>query len=316
MSVDAGNRALGQGRWKEAAEAFRAALTQEQSGPALYGLGQALWWLGDMSASLAHLEQACAAFHRIPDPAYAAACALRISLHQRAHLGNPAAAAGWLARAERLIEEQQVDFLRGELFLTKSCVTEDPATGERFARQAIEFAKESGDADLELCGISQLGSWLVEQGRTEEGLALLGEAMAACAGGETANLETVVFTSCSTMVASARCADFTRAVQWVREAERVAKEHAVPFLHAECRAVYASVLFATGLWDRVEEIASEAIAISRGEAPAYHTAALATLAELRLAQGRLEEAERLLAGFEDQVACASRSSARVASAAV
>ncbi len=155
-----------------------------------------------------------------------------------------------------------------------------------------------GDVDLELCSLSQLGASLVEQGRVDEGLALLGEAMPACLGGETANIETVVFANCRTMVSCARCADFERAVQWVRAAERVAVERSVPFLHAECRTVYTNVLFATGAWDKVEETAKTALAMSRGQVPAYQASVLATLAELRLAQGRLEEAERLLAGFE------------------
>lgn len=302
-AIDAGNDALKQAEWQAAADAFRSALGGEQDAEALLGLGQALWWLGNMPDAIAHLERAYGAFRRRPDPIYAAVCALRLGFHQRAHLANVAAAEGWIARTTRLVDEHGLDMLRGELLLIRAYVTEDPSAGERWAREAFAFAKAQGDIDLELCSLSQIGASLVEQGRVDDGLVLLGEAMAACLGGETANVETVVFASCRTMVACARCADFARAVQWVRAAERVAVERAVPFLHAECRTVYANVLFATGEWKTLEETARAALAMSQGQVPAYQASALATLASLRLAQGRLEEAERLLEGVASDPTC-------------
>jgi DNA-binding CsgD family transcriptional regulator len=300
--IETGGAALRECRWSDAARAFRGALDGDQAAEALLGLGQALWWLGDLRQAMAHLEQGYAAFRRRPDPVAAAACALRLAFHHHGHLANPAAADGWLARASRLIEEHQLEPLQGELLLIKAYLSDDAGASEAWARDALARGKAMGDVDLELCSLSQLGAALVAQGRVDEGLPLLGEAMAACLGGETANLETVVFASCRTMVSCARCADFARAVQWVRAAERVAVERSVPLLHAECRTVYTDVLFATGAWDKVEETAKAALALSQGQAPAYEAAALATLAELRLAQGRLEEAEQLLAGFESNPA--------------
>lgn len=301
-SIDAGHVALKQGHWQAAADAFRTALDGAQAPEAMLGLGQAHWWLGDMTQGMAYLERAYAAFRHRGDPVNAAVCALRLAIHHRGHLGNTAAAHGWLARTARLVEENQIGFLQGELTLLKAYVTEDARASEQWAREALACAKTMGDIDLELCSLSQLGASLVEQGRVTEGLALHGEAMAACLGGETANLETIVFANCRTMVSCARCADFARAVEWVRAAERLAVERSVPFLHAECRTVYTNVLFATGEWDKVEDTARSAVAMSRGQATAYQAAALAILAELRLAQGRIEEAERLLAGFESHAA--------------
>lgn len=244
--IDTGNAALKEGRWQAAADTFLGAIDGDQHAEALLGLGQALWWLGDMAEGMTHLERAYAAFRHRPDPVWASACAIRLAFHHHGHLANPTVANGWLARASRLIEEHQLDFLQGELFLIKAYVTDDARAGETWAREALTRGKAMGDVDLELCSLSQLGASLVEQGRVDEGLALLGEAMAACLGGETANLETLVFANCRTMVSCARCADFARAVQWVRAAERVAVERSVPFLHAECRTVYTNVLFATG----------------------------------------------------------------------
>ena len=78
----------------------------------------------------------------------------------------------------------------------------------------------------------------------------------------------------------------------------------LPVLYAFCRTLYGSVLFATGAWKRAEEELRVALEMSRTSLTGIHGVALASLAELRLAQGAIEEAERLVAGFEDHPATA------------
>ena len=77
-----------------------------------------------------------------------------------------------------------------------------------------------------------------------------------------------------------------------------------PYLNATCRAHYGGVLVATGNWHDAEEELIAALELSENALPAVRGEALTRLAELRLAQGRLEEAEWLLAGFEDHEAAA------------
>jgi tetratricopeptide (TPR) repeat protein len=190
--VAAGNGALQAGAWEEARDSFRAALECGESAEALFGLGTALFWLADLRGTVTSLEQAYAAFRRRPDPALAAAAALRLSFHHEAHLASPAAAAGWLARGARLIEDFGLDALRGELLLMRACLDGDSPAGEGWARAALDLGRRTGDPDLELCALSQLGALLVGQGRVAEGLALLDEAMAGSFGGEPRSLETVV----------------------------------------------------------------------------------------------------------------------------
>lgn len=298
-----GQAAMKAGRWQAAADSFTRALTSEVRAEALLGLGQALWWLGDAGRAMARLEEAYAAFTERDEPPWAAACALRIAFHQRAHLANPAAAQGWFARATRLIDTHALDFLQGEHLLMQSYLEPNGAKAETAARGALACGRTSGDRDLELSALSQLGASLVDQGRVDEGMTLLGEAMAACLGRETDNLETIVFANCTTMVACVRCADFARAAQWARAGKQLAERHGIPYLDIECRAVYAEVQFSLGHWPEATDLARATMAMAEGHAPAYQSAGAAILARIRLAEGRLEEAERLLAGLEAYDVC-------------
>ena len=295
-----GNEALVAGNWLSARDSFRAALELDETAEALLGLAEALWWLGEIHDSAAYRERAYAEFRRRPDRARAAECALVLCVHYRANLGNAAASAGWLARATRLVEEFELDEMRGWLPLMRASDAGDPAEGERLAREARALAEQSGDLDLELCALAELGSALVRQGLVAEGLEALDEAMAGSLGGEGSSLDTVVYTSCNMISSCVGCAEFERAVQWLRAADRFTERFGCPFLYAYCRTLYGAVLVATGDWDRAEAELNKALEMSRESLPPLHELALATLAELRLAQGRIEEAERLVAGLPSQ----------------
>lgn len=298
--IAAGSRALGAGDWPAARDSFRAALELRETPEALVGLADATWWLGDIHESAASRERAYAVFRRRPDPPLAAECALVLCIHHRANLGNAVASAGWLARATRLVEEFGLEEMRGWLLILRAADPGDPILSEKLAREARGLAGESGDLDLELCALAEIGTALVRQGRVAAGLQALDEAMAGSLGGEGGAFDTVVYTSCNMISSCASCAEFERAVQWVRAADRFTERYGCPFLYVYCRTVYGGVLVATGAWGEAETELMTALEMSRGSLPSVHGSALATLAELRLAQGRIEEAERLVAGLEDQ----------------
>lgn len=290
--------ALDQGQWQLASDRFQALLELERTPDALFALATATWWLGDMPGTVDHLEEAYAGFRRRDDALFAAATAIRLAFHSGLHLGNPAAARGWLARATRLVDEHTLEPLRGELCLTQSCLADEPKLATEAARRALDLGRAARDPDLELCALGQLGASLVEQGEIGEGIALLEEAMAGSLGGEPRNIGTVAFTSCVTMLACARCADFERARCWVEATERFAARHGSPYHTVECRVVHAQILLATGDWAAAETALETALGQARGRLPQQHAIALVTLAELRLCQGRLEEAGRLIEGLQ------------------
>ena len=317
--VEAGQEALVRGAWEEARSvferalhtgdrdaakhSFQAVLDSEGSAEIFSGLAEALWWLGEIRESIDCWEQAYSGFRQRPDPAQAALVAIQLGILYDANLGNRAAAAGWVAHAARLVDEHALEPLRGWILIAKAVDCADPSEHEALARQAHQLGRTSGDRDLELCALTQIGVALIDQGRITEGIAFHDEAMAGALAGE-GQLDTVVFTACEMMTSYSRCAQYQRMAQWIRAADRFVERYGCPYLNASCRTHYGEVLFATGDWARAEEELLAALRLSENSLPAVQVEAQATLAELRLAQGRVEEAERLITGFEDHEASA------------
>ena len=235
----------------------------------------------------------------------AAATALQLASHYGGSLGDVPSANGWGARAARLVEEFELTPLEGWVLLGRAAGANaggNPTMGEDFARQARDVARRSSDTDLELCALSQIGGALVLMGRVEEGALLLDEAMAGALAGE-GGPETVVHASCVTIICCNRAAELKRAAQWIRAASEFNRRYGSPHLDAVCRTAYAEVLLATGRWAEAErELETALQKMSKTAEAAVRAEALAKLAGLRLAQGRLEEAARLLDGFEDHPA--------------
>jgi DNA-binding CsgD family transcriptional regulator len=285
------------GDWPAARDAFSAVLEVAEAPEAFFGLANALFWLGDLAGTIANCEKAYAGFRRRGDPMFAAGAALSLVGYNKGYLGNTAAARGWLSRAARIIENEAPE-LRGELLGATAYVTDDPVESEALARQAAEIGRANGNSDLELMAMHAVGQALVQQGRTEEGMSLLDEAMAGVIGGEGSDPMTVAQVSCMTMVVCGSCFDLQRATQWVQSLESFIDRYGCPFLYAECRTYYGRVLFENGDWAAAEALLVEAISMSQGVFAAPHAFASGTLAELRLAQGRVEDAARVLHGVE------------------
>jgi DNA-binding CsgD family transcriptional regulator len=292
------------GDWCGARDSFSAALAVTEVPAALFGLSNALFWLGDIAGTIANCEKAYAAFRRRGDLMPAAGAALSLVGYNKGYLGNTAAARGWLARAARIIENE-VPELRGELLGAIAYVTDDPVESEALARQAADIGRANGNSVLELMAMHAVGQALVQQGRTGEGMSLLDEAMAGVIGGEGGDPLAVAQMSCMTMVVCGSCLDIERATQWVQSLERFIERYGCPFLYAECRTYYGRILFENGDWSAAEALLADAISMSRDVFPAPHAFASGTLAELRLAQGRVEDAVRVLRGVEGRAEAAA-----------
>ena len=291
-----------EGRWEEAREGYSSVLDQAGA-PAELGLAEALMWLGDTDGSVRHCQRAYAGFRRASEHMAAGDATILLYFLHRISLGNVAAARGSMARLERLVEEHDLVPLRGWALLLRAHdrgESGDAAGGVALLAGALTSAREGGDLDLELCALSGKGALLVETGRLREGLDLLDEAMAGSIGGEGVRLDTVVFTSCCMITACSRAAQYARAAQWIRASEAFAERTDSFHVHTVCRLHYGSVLLGTGRWDEAEAELAEAMRIARTAEPTMFAEALARMAELRLAQGRVDEAAALLQGVEDR----------------
>ena len=264
--------------------------------------------------AVVHRERAYAGFRRDGELARAARIALWLSREQALVFGNEAVASGWLARAERLLRDVAPGAEQGWLSLARSERTRDPNESARLAEEALAVAETAGDTDLELRALAQLGLAEVSVGRVDDGLARLDEAMAAATAGEPTSLETFADVCCTLMLACDLAGDSERPQQWSAVLEDFVRKYDPVTLLAFCRTCCADVFAANG---RIDAAEGELLAAIRELTDAGQRSRCghpaARLAEIRVLQGRFDEAEQLLDGFEDEPeAVAAAASLRIA----
>jgi DNA-binding CsgD family transcriptional regulator/tetratricopeptide (TPR) repeat protein len=296
----AGWRHFARAEWTAARDAFAAALAEHPDDPeALDGLGQSLWWSGERDAAIDRRREAYAAYRRAGDTRNAGRLATYLAGEHRID-GRSAEAAGWLARARRLLDREGAISEVGWLAIEDAKRAGDPVVAEQHARAALAIAHALADPDVECMALAQLGRAVVRQGRVEEGMALLDEAMTVALGGETSDPLACGDACCTTLVVCDGLADLQRAAQWCEAVVDFTERRRFTPVQAWCRGIFAGVLVRAGEWARAEAVLAEALARQgdrrRGGG---HVLPLAVLAELRLREGRSDEAERLLAGLED-----------------
>ena len=300
--IEAGWQHFARADWAAARDTFAAALGDDPDPEALDGLGQSLWWLGDRDAGIARRREAYAGYRRRGDALRAGRLAVYLSAEHRID-GQDAAAAGWLARARRLLEGHGTVAEAGWLAIEEAKRTADPVVAEAHARTALDVAHALADPDVECMALAQLGRAVVRQGRVAEGVALLDEAMTVALGGESSDPLACGDACCTTLVVCDALADLQRAAQWCEAVVEFTERHGYLPIQSWCRSIYGAVLVRAGDWERAESVLAEALRRRtdrrRGGG---HELPLAVLAELRLRQGRSDEAERLLAGLDEQPA--------------
>ena len=135
--------------------------------------------------------------------------------------------------------------------------------------------------------LAQLGRALVRQGRVDEGMALLDEAMTVALGGETSDPLACGDACCTTLVVCDGLADLDRATQWCEAVVEFTERRRFIPVQSWCRGIYGAVLVRAGDWERAEAVLTEALARRADRAQGGGRALpLAVLADLRLRQGR------------------------------
>ena len=294
----AGQSAIRNADWLEARKQFEIALRESDSPEARDGLGLALWWLNDISASHEQRTQAYLGYKstgNLPKAARLAAWLAREQVFLRA---NVSAMNGWFGRAFRLLEGMDPCAEVGWVKIYQASMSDAPDRKEE-AAEAIEIGRQFHDSDLEVFSLAILGSAFVAQARIKEGMDAIDEAMTAVMSGEVKDYFVASETFCVTLSACELAGDLVRTNHWCESAMEYARRYQCSFLSAYCRTTYGSLLAATGKWKDAESMLTEAIhAFDMGHRGLRVNAVL-KLADLRVSQGRLEEADVLLSGYED-----------------
>jgi ATP/maltotriose-dependent transcriptional regulator MalT len=297
--VSLGQFALENAQWEEAKRRFESALLELDSPEARDGLGLALWWLNDISGSHEQRAQAYLGYKsngNLPKAAHLAAWLAREQVFFRA---NISAMNGWFARAIRLRDAMHECVETGWVDIYHASMTASNEVQEQAGRATIELARKHQAVDLEAFSLAIVGSAMVSQTKIKEGMDAIDEAMTAVVSGEVKDYFVASEIFCVTLSACELAGDFVRTNHWCEAALEYARRYQCSFLSAYCRTTYGSLLAETGKWQDAETALMEAIRTFDEGHRGLRVNAVLKLADLRVSQGRLEEAEVLLGGYED-----------------
>jgi ATP/maltotriose-dependent transcriptional regulator MalT len=319
-----GREAYARRAWLEAYESLSAAERHAALEAADAELvATCAFMLGRDDESVAWLERAHQRHLEVADNLRAVHCALWIGLNL-ASRGQIGPATGWLGRAQRLLENEGESAEHGYLLLPAMFqheATGDFASAAQAAREAVRIGERFGDRDLCALAIHGQGHMLMKDGRVREGLALLDEAMVAITAEELSPIVTGivycgVILACQDVYEVRRAREWTRALSdwWALQPEMVA-------FTGRCLVHRAEILQLDGSWpdalaearragDRFVETRNPAAGLARyrqgellrlqgefaaaekayREASGFGWEPQPGLAQLRLAQGRIEAA--------------------------
>jgi DNA-binding CsgD family transcriptional regulator len=277
---------------------FERVVQERESGEVLEGLAKARHLRGDYAGAMAAYERAYVAYRREGDLLGAARAARTLGWFHGSIYGNWAVYSGWAARARTLLEQVGQDGNeRGWVLVAEAQGGSDLHEQERLYLAAIDVARRCGDCDLESEALASLGIMLVFSG-LPRGMRYLDEALATVCAGEVRDLSVVESVFCGLFHVCERTNDVVRAEQWLRAADEVSRRRRLSAVGGYCRAYYGGLLVAAGRWPEAEDTLTEALRSVPAEHEQIRANVLCRLADLRLRQGRVEEAAQLLVGLE------------------
>lgn len=214
--------------------------------------------------------------------------------------GEQARAAGWVARARRLLDDSPRDCVeQGYLLLPVGFDCLDRRDLSRAAAtfaQAEQIGERFGDRDLVALARHARGRTLIRMGQTDEGVSLLDEAMVAVEAGDVSpRVAGDVY--CSVISGCLEIWDLRRARQWTAEmTEWCEGQPDLIAYNGQCLLRRAEILQLRGAWPEAIEAAQQACErCQHGPDQAASGAACYRRAELHRLRGesaRAEEAYR------------------------
>lgn len=288
-----GRAALLERRWSDAVASLGAASsTHSLEGTDLDGLGQASWWLGRLGDAIAYRERAFAAHDAAGDrlPAARTALALVADHSQRS---ESSIAAGWLRRAERLLDDQPESDVHGWLMrphLNRALGRGDLDAALELADQILDVGVRLGDRDLQAIGLHDRGRVLIAIGRVDEGLDALDEAVVMAVSGDVSPYPTAMV-YCNATIAAEDLTDFRRAGEFAEAARRWCERQSIAGFPGMCRVRRVEIIRLRGAWAQAESEARHACAELIEFQPSYAGEGFYQIGEIRRRMGDLAGAE-------------------------
>ena len=267
----------------------------------------AAYMLGRDDESMSLLERAHHAHLAAGETRRAVNSAMWVCMHH-ASRGELGPAGGWLARAERLLGDEECAE-RGYLLIPAAFGAEaagDLEAAMAAAAAAVEIGQRFGDAELYALASHMNGRFMIQQGRADEGFRLLDEAMVAATSGSVSPIVTgLVY--CGVIIACVEVLDVRRAREWTEVLARWcdAQPGLVAFT-GRCLVHRAEIMQLHGAWpDALDEARRAAARLVEGFNRAAAAQAFYRQGEVLRLSGRLDEAEEAYAasnryGWEPQ----------------
>lgn len=291
-ALDRGREALSTGD----ASGAREILAELEPAPeVLEVMAAASFVLLEFGRAIDEMERAHAGFRAAGDGAGAARTARVLGGIHGSTSGDWAVASGWIARAKSLLGDNPTNAERGWVSLTEGMFARDREHKDVCFRQAIEIGRVT-DPELAIVASAYLGASYVHGDRLDEGMRLLDETLAAVAGGDVGDFMIMEEVFCQLFSACERAHDVGRAEQWMHVGESIAARRRLPAVSAYCHTHYGGLLTAAGRWLEADTTLTEAVRLWTVGRRTMKAGALIRLADLRIRQGRLDEAATLLDG--------------------
>lgn len=290
-----GRMALTQWRWRDA---FTLLSTADQKTPLaaedLDRLATAAYLIGDDAGWSAAWARAHQQFADRKDEAAAARCAFWLGF-SCFNNGEMARGGGWIARAQRVIEEGRLDCVECGYLLLPGAIEScdgDPAASYAAFQRAAEIGERFRDPDLVALARHGQGRALIRLGETAKGMALLDEVFVAVTAGELSSIITGDI-YCGVIEACHETFDVRRAREWTSALTRWcdAQPDLVPF-RGQCLVYRSTVMQMRGTWSDAMQEAVQAC--GRLSEPVLHPAIGAAhyqRAEIHRLRGEFEDAQ-------------------------
>jgi ATP/maltotriose-dependent transcriptional regulator MalT len=263
-------------------------------------VAEATWWLGRIEACIDARQRAYRAYEELGDHRRAGLSAVWLYEHHSFRTRS-AIASAWLQRARRALEGDPGCVEHGALLLREAELAHGGGRldgARQLAEQALALGRELASQNLEAEALQTIGRILIDAGDVGRGLAHLDEAMLLAVEGRLGPYSTgKVY--CSLIGACEDLGDLRRAAEWTEATARWAEQHPFAIFPGICRIHHAVVLDRRGALVDAERQLSQACDELLDSHLANAAAAFAEVGDIRRRLGDLERAEAAFARAEE-----------------